>query len=90
MTKKTIKKCHYRDFDHFVMSVAKEGKVFDQKKPLQPFLYTHEGTEMGCIIFFTSSTMTVYSSVHPKPANLYALKIIIVFGAHKCYAISQK
>ena len=41
-----------QDFDHFVMSVAKEGKVFDQKKPLQPFLYTHEGTEMGCIIFF--------------------------------------
>ena len=40
------------DFDHFVMSVAKEGKVFDKKKPLQPFLYTHEGTEMGCIIFF--------------------------------------
>ena len=34
------------------VSVAKEGKVFDQKKPLQPFLYTHEGTEMGCIIFF--------------------------------------
>ena len=52
------------DFDHFVMSVAKEGKVFDQKKPLQPFLYTHEGTEMGCIIFFfTSSTLTVYSNV---------------------------
>ena len=40
------------DFDHFVMSVAKEGKVFDKKKPLQPFLYTHEGIEMGCIIFF--------------------------------------
>ena len=40
------------DFDHFDMSVAKEGKVFDQKKPLQPFLYTHEGIEMGCIIFF--------------------------------------
>ena len=52
------------DFDHFVMSVAKEGKVFDQKKPLQPFLYTHEGTEMGCIIFFfTSSTLTVYSKL---------------------------
>ena len=52
-------------FDHFVMSVAKEGKVFDQKKPLQPFLYTHEGIETGCIIFFfTSSTLTVYSIVH--------------------------
>ena len=51
------------DFDHFVMSVAKEGKVFDQKKPLQPFLYTHEGIETGCIIFFfTSSTLTVYSN----------------------------
>ena len=32
--------------------MAKEGKVFDKKKPLQPFLYTHEGTEMGCIISF--------------------------------------
>ena len=53
------------DFDHFVMSVAKEGKVFDQKKPLQPFLYTHEGIKMGCIIFFfTSSTLTVYSIGH--------------------------
>ena len=29
---------------------------------LQPLLGTPEGTEMGCIIFFTSSTMTVYSS----------------------------
>ena len=28
--------------------MAKEGKVFDKKKPLQLFLYTHEGTEMGC------------------------------------------
>ena len=33
------------------MSVAKEGKVFDKKKTLQPFLYSHEGSEMGCIIF---------------------------------------
>ena len=40
------------DFYHFDMSVAKEGKVFDKKKTLQPFLYTHEGIEMGCIIFF--------------------------------------
>ena len=58
------------DFDHFDMSVAKEGKVFDQKKPLQPFLYTHEGIEMGCIIFFfTSSTLTVYSNVHTQIAR---------------------
>ena len=52
------------------VSVAKEGKVFDKKKPLQPFLYTHEGTEMGCIIFFTSSTMTVYSIVKSQSESV--------------------
>ena len=31
-------------------SVAKEGKVFEQKKILQPLLGTHEGMKMGCII----------------------------------------
>ena len=46
------------------MSVEKEGKVLEQKKLLQPLLATLEGTEMGCIIFFfTSSTMTVYSNI---------------------------
>ena len=45
------------------MSVAKEGKVLEQKKLLQPLLGTPEGTEMGCIIFFTSSTMKVYSNI---------------------------
>ena len=34
------------------VSVAKEGKVLEQKKLLQPLLGTPEGTEMGCIIFF--------------------------------------
>ena len=64
------------DFDHFVMSVAKEGKVFDQKKPLQPFLYTHEGIEMGCIIFFfTSSTLTVYSTAHSASMQVLRKKI---------------
>ena len=44
--------------------MAKEGKVLEQKKLLQPLLGTPEGTEMGCIIFFfTSSTMTVYSNI---------------------------
>ena len=62
------------DFDHFDMSVAKEGKVFDKKKPLQPFLYTHEGIEMGCIIFFfTSSTLTVYSIEHPCTTEITAI-----------------
>ena len=46
------------------MSVAKEGKVLEQKKLLQPLLGTPEGTEMGCIIFFfTSSTVTVFSNI---------------------------
>ena len=43
--------------------MAKEGKVLEQKKLLQPLLGTPEGTEMGCIIFFTSSTMKVYSNI---------------------------
>ena len=45
-------------------SVAKEGKVFEQKKLLQPLLGTPEGTKMtGTIFFLTSPTLTVYSSV---------------------------
>ena len=45
--------------------MAKEGKVLEQKKLMQPLLGTPEGTEMGCSIFFTSSTLTVYSSDDP-------------------------
>ena len=37
---------------YLYVSVAKEGKVLEQKKLLQPLLGTPEGTEMGCIIFF--------------------------------------
>ena len=53
------------------LSVAKEGKVFEQKKLLQPLLGTPEGTKMtGTIFFLTSPTLTVYSSAHLKvPKN---------------------
>ena len=45
------------------LSVAKEGKVFEQKKLLQPLLGTPEGTKMtGTIFFLTSPTLTVYSN----------------------------
>ena len=33
-------------------SVAKKGKVFEQKKLLQPLLGTPEGTKMVCTVFF--------------------------------------
>ena len=46
------------------MSVAKEGKVFEQKKLLQPLLDTYEGTKITWIsLFLTSPTPTVYSIV---------------------------
>ena len=46
------------------MSVAKEGKVFEPKKLLQPLLDTSEGTKITWIsLFLTSPTPTVYSSV---------------------------
>ena len=45
------------------LSVAKEGKVFEQKKLLQPLLGTPEGTKMtGTINFLTSPTLMVYST----------------------------
>ena len=48
------------------MSVAKEGKVFEQKKALQPLLDTSEGTKITWIsLFLTSATPTVYSTVDP-------------------------
>ena len=47
------------------MSVAKEGKVFEQKKLLQPLLDTYEGTKITWIsLFLTSPTPTVYSNMH--------------------------
>ena len=47
------------------MSVAKEGKVFEPKKLLQPLLDTSEGTKITWIsLFLTSPTPTVYSSAH--------------------------
>ena len=50
-------------------SVAKEGKVFEQKKLLQPLLGTPEGTKMtGTIFFLTSPTLTVYSNTQPMDA----------------------
>ena len=46
------------------MSVAKEGKVFERKKLLQPLLDTSEGTKITWIsLFLTSPTPTVYSTV---------------------------
>ena len=48
------------------MSVAKEGKVFEQNKLLQPLLDTSEGTKITWIsLFLTSPTPTVYSNTHP-------------------------
>ena len=50
------------------MSVAKEGKIFEPNKLLQPLLDTSEGTKSTWIsLFLTSPTPTVYS-------NAYALK----------------
>ena len=44
------------------MSVAKEGKVFESKRLLQPLLDTSEGTKITWIsLFLTSLTPTVYS-----------------------------
>ena len=48
------------------MSVAKEGKVLEQKKLLQPLLGTPEGIHSSCIIIFsTSAPSAVYSSGQP-------------------------
>ena len=45
-------------------SVAKEGKVFEQKKILQPLLGTHEGNEMGCIIFSSQVGLRRFTLMH--------------------------
>ena len=47
---------------YWLVSVAKEGKVLEQKILLQPLLGTPEGFEMGCIICFPTSAPSV---VHP-------------------------
>ena len=53
--------------------MAKEGKVFDKKKPLQPFLYTHEGTEMGCIILVvTNFHVPIYQGLGPTHQSINA------------------
>ena len=45
--------------------MAKEGKVLEQKKLLQPLLGTPEGIHSGCIIIFsTSAPLAVYPNVH--------------------------
>ena len=45
--------------------MAKEGKVLEQKKLLQPLLGTPEGIHSGCIIIFsTSASSAVYPTVH--------------------------
>ena len=50
------------------MSVAKEGKVLEQKKLLQPLLETPEGIHSGCIIIFsTSAPLAVYPIVQAMP-----------------------
>ena len=41
------------------VSVAKEGKVLEQKKPLEPLLGTPEGIYRGCTISFSTSTALV-------------------------------
>ena len=47
------------------MSVAKEGKVLEQKKLLQSLLATPEGIYSGCIIIFsTSAPSVVYPIEH--------------------------
>ena len=45
------------------VSMAKEGKVLEQKKLLQPLVGTPEGIYRGCIISFSISTT---SAVHPS------------------------
>ena len=54
------------------MSVAKEGKVFEPKKLLQPLLDTSEGTKITWIsLFLISPTPTVYSTVQPARVKLF-------------------
>ena len=66
------------------LSVAKEGKVFEQKKLLQPLLGTPEGTKMtGTIFFLTSPTLTVYSIVQfltSYPLASTAASVIVFIG----------
>ena len=57
------------------MSVAKEGKVFEPKKLLQPLLDTSEGTKITWIsLFLTSPTPTVYSTVQSPLSPVCSLQ----------------
>ena len=48
--------------------MAKEGKVLEQKKLLQPLLGTPEGVHRGCTISFsTSIASALYPSDQPIP-----------------------
>ena len=66
------------------MSVAKEGKVFEPKKLLQPLLDTSEpseGTKITWIsLFLTSPTPTVYSSLHSKLRTAKIYELLDSFG----------
>ena len=54
------------------MSEAKEGKLFERKKLLDPLLGTTEGTKItSTIIFYTSHALTVYSTVHLQILKLW-------------------
>ena len=44
----------------------KKGKVFEQKKLLQPLLGTPEGTKMTCTIFFSCPNSSIPTFVTPS------------------------
>ena len=51
--------------------MAKEGKVLEQKKLLQPLLGTPEGIHSGCIIIFsTSAPSAVYPTQHASSSSV--------------------
>ena len=51
------------------MSVAKEGKVFEPKKLLQPLLETSEGTKITWISFFSQVRLRRSSLVSSQPVK---------------------
>ena len=63
------------------MSVAKKGKVVEQKKLLQSLLDTYEGTKITWIsLFLTSPTPTVYSTAA-------ALHLMLILNMNSSYTI---
>ena len=57
--------------------MAKEGKVFEQKKLLQPLLGTPEGIHSGCIIIFsTSAPLAVYPSIQLQYSTIKLLTYV--------------